>query len=126
MTLTGKFVVVVASIAVFVMPTAAMPLHCLLMTSPGESAHPCHMMEMSLSTGASRISAAVDHSCCQVSAAKPVSLTVPSFSGKWTIVPPATNVMLADLPPALVLHEVLGCAASPGGPPLAVLCTFLI
>jgi hypothetical protein len=126
MTRIGKFVAVVASIAIFVMPAAALPFHCLLMASHGEGANPCHMMGMTPPSDASQLTAAVDHSCCQVSTAKPESMTVPSASGKWTIAPPAVTVTLVDLPPAPVLGDVLDFAPSPGGPPLAVLCTFLI
>lgn len=124
----AKFVAVVASIAIFVMPAAAMPLRCMLMTQPGESSAPCHMMGISSSAAAEQVSAPVDHSCCQVSAAKTESTAVPqSPSGKGIVAPPTTNTFLSDLPVAPVLHELLGWTVpSPGGPPQAALCTFLI
>lgn len=129
MTGIGKFVALVASIAVFVMPAAAMPLHCILMVPSGGNVHPCHMMGMSSSADSEQVSAApFDHSCCQVSAARPESMTVPQPpSSKGILAPPTTNALLADLPAAPVLHERLDWTApSPGGPPQAVLCTFLI
>ncbi len=128
MTRIGKFVAVVASIAVFAMPAATLSLHCLLMAPMGDNPHhQCHMMGMN--PAADQINAApVNHSCCQVSAAKPESMTVPqSPSGKGILAPPSTNALLADLPAAPVLHELLDWTAlSPGGPPQAALCTFLI
>jgi|SRR5215469_1408184 len=126
MTRIAKFVGVLVSIAIFVMPAAAMPFRCLLMTSTREGANPCHMMAMTPSPDASQLGANVDHSCCQVSAARPESMTVPAASGKWTIAPPAVTVTLVDLSAAPVRRDVLDFAPSPGGPPLAVLCTFLI
>lgn len=125
-----KFVTaVVAVIAVFAMPAASMPLHCMLTAPSGESAHPCHMMGMNSSTQTDQMSSvAFDHSCCQVSAAKTESMSVfPSPSGKGTLAPPATSALLAKLPaePALRDHLDFG-APPPGGLPQAVLCTFLI
>ena len=125
-----KFVTaVLASIAVFVMPAASMPLHCMLRAPSGESAHPCHMMGMSSSTAADQISSApFDHSCCQVSAAKTESISVTaSPSGKGTLAPPTTSALLTNLPAEPALRDHLDLSApSPGGPPQAVLCTFLI
>ena len=124
----GKLVAVVASIAVFVMPAATMPFHCMLRAPSGET-HPCPMMGRSSSADEEQVSLAhFDHSCCQVSTAKPESLTVPqSSSGKRILAPPTTNAVLADLPAAPLLHELRESAVpSLGGPPQAVLCTFLI
>lgn len=123
----GKFVAVLASIALFVMPAATMPLHCIFKASSGGNTHPCHMMGMNSS--ADQINAAPsNHSCCQVSAAKPESITVPqSPAGKGMVAPATTNAFLSDLPTAPVLHELFDWTVkSPAGPPLAVLCTFLI
>jgi predicted component of type VI protein secretion system len=131
MTLVGKFAAVVASIALFLMPAAAMPFHCML-TAPVEPAgHPtCHHMMMGDKPAADQIAAGTpsDHSCCQVSAAKPESLTTPqSPAGKRILPPPATNAMLSDLPTARVPHEPFDwTSVLPDGPPQAVLCTFLI
>jgi hypothetical protein len=123
-----KFVAVLASIAVFAMPAATLSLHCVLMAPLGDDPHhQCHMMGMN--PAADQINAApVNHSCCQVSATKPESMTVPqSPSGKGILVPPTANALSADLPAAPVLHRPLDWTApSPGGPPQAVLCTFLI
>jgi hypothetical protein len=125
MTRIAKFVAVVASIAVFVMPAATMPLHCIL-KAPA-STHPCHMMGMSSS--ADQINAApVNHSCCTVSAAKPESATVPRAPAGSGIVAPSTSVaFLSDLPPVPAAYETFDWdVRSPGGPPQAFLCTFLI
>jgi hypothetical protein len=128
MTRIGKFVAVVASIAVFAMPAATLSLHCVLMAPMGDNPHhQCHMM--GTNPAADQINAApVNHSCCQVSAAKPESMTVPRPpSGKGILAPPSTNALSADLPAAPVLHEPLDWTAlSPSSPPQAVLCTFLI
>lgn len=131
MTLIGKLAAVVASIALFVMPAAAMPLHCVL-TAPAEQAgHPtCHHMMMGDNPSADQIAAGTpsDHSCCQVSAAKPESITVPqSPAGKGIVPPPAASVALSDLPALRVLHERYDWTlVLPDGPPQEVLCTFLI
>ena len=129
MNYVAKFVAVVASIAIFAMPAAAMPLHCMLKAPSGESTHPCHMVGMSSSADPAQIgSAPVDHSCCQVSAAKPETMTAPqSPSGKGILAPPTTSALLADLPALPVVHDLLDWTVpSPGGTPQAVLCTFLI
>lgn len=127
MTSIGKFVAVVAIIAVFAMPAATMPLHCMLMTTSGNNGHPCHMMGVNPS--AEQMSAVpFDHSCCQVSTAKTESITMPQPpSGKALVAPPAPNTFLSELPAESVLREAFGWRiASPSGPPQAVLCTFLI
>lgn len=125
-----KFVAaVLAVIAVFVVSAAAMPLHCMFMAPSGEGGQPCHMMGMSSPADGVQVSSApFDHSCCQVSAAKPESLTVPqSPSGKGVLAPPAANALLAELPTAPVLRQFLvWTAPPPSGPPQAVLCTFVI
>ena len=127
MTPMGKFIALVASIAVFVMPATTMPLHCIL-EAPTENHPPCHMV-MGMSPSADQINAGPsDHSCCRVSASKPESISVPqSSSGKGIFVPSTTNSLLADLPAASAMHERFDWPVqSPGGPALAVLCTFLI
>lgn len=130
MTRTGKLVAAVVGITMFVMPAAAMPLHCILTASSGQAEHPTCHMRMGMNPTADQITPAApsDHSCCQAPAAKPESVTVPrSPTGKRMIAPPATNGLLSDLPPVAVRHELLArTAKSAGGPPLAVLCTFLI
>ena len=129
MTRTIKFVTAVFSVlAVFVMPAATMPLHCMLKAPSGEGAQPCHMMGMSSSGDAAQVStASFDHSCCQVSAARPESMTVPqSPSGKGILAAPATTALFGSLPAEPVLREVLVWTAPPGGPHQAVLGTFLI
>ena len=122
----GKLVAVVVSITLFVMPAAAMPLHCILMTPSGESAHPCHMMGMNSS--ADQIKAAPsDRSCCEVSAAKPESITVPQAPVTGSVAPTASEAFLSDIPASPVVHGPLDWnVQSPGGPPQSVLCTFLI
>lgn len=130
MTRTTKFVTAVfVAIAVFVMPAASMPLHCMLMAPSGETANPCQMMGMSPSAGAAQFnSAPFNHPCCQASAVKPETMTVPqSPSGKGLLALPPTGKLLADLPAVTVVHNLLDSTVpSPGGPPQAVLCTFLI
>jgi len=122
----GKVVAVVASIAMFVMPAATMPLHCLLMTPAGENAHPCHMMEMN-STGDQIKAATSDRSCCAVSAARPESIAVPQAPVTSSVAPTASQTFLSDLPAVPVVQGRFDWNAhSPGAPPQAVLCTFLI
>jgi hypothetical protein len=120
---------VLAVIGVFVMPAATMPLHCVLKAPVGGSGHPCPMMGMNSSADLVQLgSAPVDHSCCQISAATPESLTAPeSPSGKGILIPTTTSTSVSDLPETSVRHELLDWTApSLGGPPQAVLCTFLI
>jgi hypothetical protein len=126
MTRIGKVVAVVASIAMFLMPAAAMPLHCLLMAPSGDNAHPCHMMGME-STGNQIKAAPSDHSCCAVSDAKPQSIAVPQAPVTNSGTPTASHAFLSDLSAAPVVHGPFDRnVQSPGGPPQAVLCTFLI
>ncbi len=126
MTGIGKLVAVVVSITVFVMPAAAMPLHCILMTPSGESAHPCHMMGMS--SAADQMKAAPsDPSCCEVSAARPELITVPQAPVASSVAPTASQAFLSDLPAAPGVYGPFDWnVPSPGGLPQAVLCTFLI
>ena len=128
MTVMGKFVAVVVSITMFVMPAATMPLHCILaVPSAGNTDH-CHMMGMG-SPAADQVNAQTsDHSCCQVSAARPESITVPRAPGNDGVVaPPMLVAFLPDLPATPVVRQLFDWnAQSPGGPPQAVLCTFLI
>lgn len=126
MTGIGKLVAVMASITLFVMPAAAMPLHCILMTPSGESAHPCHMMGMRSSADQIK-TVPTDHSCCAVSAARPESITVPQAPVTSLVAPTASQAFSSDLPAAPVVHWSPNWnVQSPGGPPQAVLCTFLI
>ena len=121
----GKFAAVALSIAIFAMPTAAMPLHCILKAPSGPSTHPCHMMGMNPS--ADQINAAlVNHSCCVVSAAKPEPIAVPRALGTSSVAPTASQAFLSDLPAAPVFHEPSGWIAQSSGAPQALLCTFLI
>ncbi len=126
MTRIWKLAAVVASITLFVMPAAAMPLHCIFMIPSGESAHPCHMMGMNSSTDQIK-TAPSDHSCCQVSAARPESITVPQAPVDSLVAPTASSAFLSDLPAIPVVHGPVDWnMQSPGGLPQAVLCTFLI
>ena len=126
MTRIWKLAAVVASITLFVIPAAAMPLHCIFMTSSGESAHPCHMMGMTSSADQIK-TAPSGHSCCEVSAARPESITVPQAPVARSVAPTVSQAFLSDLPAAPVVHGSFGWnVKSPGGPPQAVLCTFLI
>lgn len=126
MTGIGKLVAVVVSITLFVMPAAAMPLHCILMTPSGESAHPCHMMGMNSSTDQVK-APPPDRSCCEVSAARPESITVPQVPVTSSVAPASSQAFLSDLPAAPVVYEPFDWnVQSPGGPPQAFLCTFLI
>jgi hypothetical protein len=126
MTGIGKFAAVLLSIAIFAMPAATMPLHCILKAPSSGSTHPCHMMGMNPS--ADRINAApVNRSCCEVSAARPESITVPQAPVTRSVAPTASQAFLSDLPAAPVVHGSFDWnVKSPGGPPQAVLCTFLI
>ncbi len=128
MTRIGKFVAVLASIAVFAMPAAAVSLPCMIAALSGEAnAHHCHMM-MAVNSSADQISASPHHSCCQVSAAKPESMSVlQSPAGKGIVAPPATNALLSDRSAEPVLHRPFApTVLSRSSPPQAVLCTFLI
>jgi hypothetical protein len=125
----AKFVAVVVSIVVFAMPAAAMPLHCTLKVPSSETPSPCHMTGMNSSTDPAMVdSTPPDYSCCEVSAAKPESLTAPqSPSGKEILPQPTMSALLSDLATTLVLRELPDSTVpSPVGPPQAVLCTFLI
>ena len=125
MTRIWKLAAVVASITLLVMPAAAMPLHCILMPSTGENAHPCHMTGMTSS--ADQIKAAPsDHSCCQISAARPESITVPQAPVALSVAPTVSQAFLSDVPAAPVYRPFDWNLQSPGGPPQSVLCTFLI
>ncbi len=126
MTRISKFVAVMASIALFAMPAAAMPLHCILKAPAGGSTYPCHMMGMNSS--ADQINAGlVNHACCEVSAAKPESITVPQAPVTSSVTPTASQAFLSDLPHAPVIYGPFNWnMQSPGGPPQAILCTFLI
>ena len=130
MTVMGKFVAVVVGIAMFVMPAAAMPLHCILMVplSGGENPEPCHMLGMLPSADDQINAAPVDLSCCAVSAALPESIIVPRVPADSGTLVPATSVAFSsDLPPVQIAYDLPnGNAPSPGGPSRAVLCTFLI
>jgi len=128
----GKFVAVVASIALFVMPAATMRLHCLFNTpsgaASGQADHSCHHT-MEIGTAPHQFAVGpIDHSCCQFSAETPESLIVPqSSAAKGTLVPPTPNALSADLLATPVLRELPDSTVpSRGGPPQAVLCTFLI
>jgi hypothetical protein len=124
----AKFIAVVASITVLVVPAATMPLHCILMAPSGsETPHQCHMMGgISLANQISAVPST--NSCCQVPAAKPEAMIVPqSPVGKEIIVVPDTGSLLVDIQEESVLHGSLNWAAqSPGATPQAVLCTFLV
>jgi hypothetical protein len=127
MTRIWKFVAVVASIAVFAMPAATLSLHCVLMAPMGDNPnHQCHMMGMNPS--ADQINATpVNQSCCQVSAARPESITVPQAPVTRSVAPTASQAFLSDLPAGPVVHGSFDWnLKSPGGPPQAVLCIFLI
>jgi hypothetical protein len=127
MTRIWKFVAVVASIAVFAMPAATLSLHCVLMASLGDNPHQqCHMMRMNPSADQIK-TAPSDRSCCEVSAARPESITVPQAPVTRSGAPTALRAFLSDLPAAPVAHEPFDWnVQSPGAPPQAVLCTFLI
>jgi hypothetical protein len=122
----GKLAAVVLSIAIFAMPAAAMPLHCILKVPSSGTAHPCHMMGMN--PFANQINAALaNHSCCTVAAAKPEPVAVLQAPVTNSAAPAASPAYLSDLPDAPVFHEPSDwIAQSPGAPPQAVLCTFLI
>ncbi|MBZ5612366.1 MAG: hypothetical protein LAO23_00035 [Acidobacteriia bacterium] len=122
----GKYAAVVLSIAIFAMPAAAMPLHCILNAPSSGSTHPCHMMGMN--PFANQINAAlVNHSCCTVAAAKPEPITMPQAPVTNSAAPATSPEFLSDFPVAPVLHEPSDrIAQSPGAPPQAVLCTFLV
>jgi hypothetical protein len=127
MTRIWKFVAVVASIAVFAMPAATLSLHCVLMPPLGDSPHhQCRMMVMNPS--ADQIDAApVNHSCCTVSAARTESITVPREPLTSSVVLTASQAFLSDLPVAPVAYERFDWKLqSPGAPPQALLCIFLI
>jgi hypothetical protein len=121
-----KFAAVLLSITIFVMPAATMPLHCILKAPSGKNAHACHMMGMSSSADHTK-AASSDRSCCAVSAAKPEAITVPQTPVTNSVAPAASQAFLSDLPTVPVVHVPFDAIAqSPGAPPQAVLCTFLI
>ena len=127
MTRVWKFVAVVASIAVFAMPAATLSLHCVLMPPLGDNPHhQCRMMVMN--PAADQILAApVNHSCCTVSAAKTESTTVPREPVTSSVALTASQAFLSDLSAVPVAHERFDWnVQSPGAPPQAVLCIFLI
>jgi hypothetical protein len=129
MTCSAKVVAIIASMAVFVMPAATMPLHCTLGVPSGQTVDSCHMGGIGSFAGDKLVnSTPFDHSCCQVSAPKPESLTVSqSSTSKGIHAPATTNLFLVDLSAAPALREVLhSTMPSDGGLPQAVLCTFLI
>ena len=122
----GKFAAVVLSMAIFAMPAAAMPLHCLLMAPSGANAHPCPMMGMDSSSDNIK-AAPSDRSCCEVAAARPQPFTVSQAPVTNSFAPAASQALLSDLPAAPVAHGPFDWIAQlPGAPPQAVLCTFLI
>ena len=125
MTRIWKLAALVASITMLVMPVAAMPLHCIFMPSSGDNAHPCHMMGMTSSTDQVK-TAPSDHSCCQVSAARPESITVPQAPVALSVAPTVSQAFLSDVPAAPLHGPFDWNLQSPGGPPQAILCTFLI
>jgi hypothetical protein len=126
MTGVWKLAAVVASITLLVMPAVALPLHCILMTSSGDSAHPCQMMGMN--SPADQIKTAPsDQSCCQVSAARTESIAVLRAQVNSSVAPTVSQAFLSDVPAGPVVHEPFDWNVQlPGGPPQAVLCTFLI
>lgn len=127
MTTLGKFVAVIASLALFLMPASAMPLHCLLMGVAGGIHHQCHMTEASPS--GDQVGALPSHySCCSVSPAESESTTVPlPPPAKGAVAQVATDAFLVDLM-ALAVDQGLSDSnpQSPGGLRQAVLCVFLI
>lgn len=126
MTYPGKFVAVLLSITIFAMPAAAMSLPCLLISPSGENAHACHMMGMNSSAYNIKATPS-DHSCCKVAAARPQPLTVPQAPVTNSVAPTASQAFLSDLPNAPLVHGRLDwIVQSPGAPPQALLCTFLI
>lgn len=128
MTGIGKFVAVVVGISMFAMPAATMPLHCILtIPSGGDNPHQCHMMAGDSSTDQIK-AAPTSLSCCRVSAAKPEAVIAPQApSSSALTLQPAVRTLLSDLSASRVFHEPANWTAqSPGAPPQAVLCTFLI
>lgn len=126
MTCRGKFVAVVLSMAIFAMPAAALPLHCLLTAPSGENAHPCHMMGMESSADNIKATPS-DRSCCEVAAARPQPFSVPQAPVTNSFAPTTAQTFLSDLPAAPVVREPFDWnVQSPAAPPQAVLCTFLI
>lgn len=128
MTGRGKFVAIVAGIMILVMPAAAMPLHCVLMAPTGNNADHCHMAGMSSPAGQSVKGSPTDHSCCQGAAAKTESIALPRASSQGEIaVPPTALAHLFSVSATLTVRESFDPRGQlPGGPHLAVLCTFLI
>jgi|SRR5581483_11748172 len=128
MTRIVKFTAVVLSIAIFAMPAATLSLHCVFMDRLGNSPHPqCSMMGMN--PPADQMKAGPNNrACCEVSAPKPESIIVPQApAGSGVTAPLTSQASLSDLPSAPVFHEPSNwLAQSPGAPPQAVLCTFLI
>jgi hypothetical protein len=118
---------VMVSAAAFAMPAATLPLHCVLMAPMANSSHQqCLMVGMNSSVEQIKAGGA-NHSCCTVSAAKPELIAVPPAPADHGMFAPQASVaFLCDLPSAPI-HELLAWnVQSLGGPPQAVLCTFLI
>ena len=128
MTRIVKFTAVVLSIAIFAMPAATLPLHCVFMAPSGNNPHPqCDMAGMN--SPVEQMKAGPNNrACCEVSAPKPESIIVPQAPASSAITAPLTSqASLSDLPAAPVCNEPSDwLAQSPGAPPQAVLCTFLI
>jgi hypothetical protein len=126
MTRIGKFAAVVLSLTIFAMPAAAMPLHCFFMAPSGGSAPGCQMMGMGASPDNVKATPS-NRSCCEVSAARPQPFAVPQVPLSNSITPAASQSFLSDLPAAPPAHGSSDwITQSPGVPPQAVLCTFLI
>jgi hypothetical protein len=122
-----KFVAVLASIAVFMLPAATMPLQCLLMGPPkGEHCHH-HVMVTENAPEKQLNPVSYNRLCCDVSAKTAESITLPPLpAGERIVITPIRNTLRSDLL-TLTVHKGHDCAlVLPGGPPQAVLCTFLI
>lgn len=128
MTSVGKVVALIASTVLLLAPATPMPLHCMLMAHAGsDNSHQCHMPEAN--SAANQMSALPsNYACCHVSPAEPESVTLPQLpAGMGTAAHLAIDTFLFDLPAAPVCSKASdGIVQSPGGPPQAVLCIFLI
>lgn len=128
MTLVRKLVAIIAGIALFVMPAAAMPLHCILMASARQAGHStCHMMMGDNPSSGPVAAAPSNHSCCQVSGAKPESITVQHSPASKEMIPTFAKTALLPDPPAIGRRNFFDRTSQlPSGSPQAVLCTFLV
>lgn len=133
MTVIGKVVALVVSIALFAMPAMTMSFHCVLMTGSVGNPDHCHMREMNSASGQKSAPAdhpkapPANHTCCQASVAIPESIAAPRALADSGIVAPPASAVFSELPAGTQARVSFDWETRAlAGPPQAVLCTFLI